>query len=60
MLRQYHLDAHLGCTLHYLIKIVNLEPQQNAVSIWFVMWVGYLTMMMFYFEAVQLKHKFAA
>jgi hypothetical protein len=52
MPRHHDLDAHLGGTLHDRIKIVNFEPQQDAVSIWLVAPIAYRTVMMFYFEAV--------
>ena len=52
MPRHDDLDAHLGGTLHSRIKIVNFEPQQDAVSIRLVVLIAYGTVMMFYFEVV--------
>jgi hypothetical protein len=52
-----NLDAHFGGALHGRLKIVDLEPQQHAVSIWFVIAIGNRAVMVFYFEAVQLKDK---
>ena len=53
------LDAHFGGALDDRVKIVNLEPQQYAVSIWLVVTIGDRAVMVFNFEAVQLKHKLA-
>jgi len=54
-----NFDAHLGGALHNRIVIVNLEPQQHTVSIRLVMAIADRAVMVFYFEAVQLKHKLA-
>lgn len=59
MPRNHDLDAHLGGTLHNCVKVVNFKPQQNAIAIGLVVPIAYRTVMMFYFEAVQLKNKFA-
>ena len=56
---QDDLDAHLRGTPHNCVKVVNFKPQQNAVSIRLVVPIGDGAVMMFHFEAVQLKHKFA-
>jgi hypothetical protein len=56
----YHdLDAHVRGALHNCVKVVDLEPQQHPVSIWFVITIADCAVMVFYFEAVQLKHKLA-
>lgn len=52
MPRHDDLDAHLGGTLDDRVKIVNFEPQQNSISIRFVVPIAYRTVMMFYFETV--------
>ena len=51
------LDAHLSYALHDSVKIFYLEPQQDAVSVGLVVLVAYGAMMMFDFEAVQLKNE---
>jgi len=49
----YHnLDVHLGGTLHDAVKVVNLEPKQDPVSIRFIVPIGYCTVMMLGIEAV--------
>jgi hypothetical protein len=55
--RDDNLDAHFGGALHERLKIVDLEPQQQPVSIRFVVAIGNRAVMVFYLEAVQLKHK---
>ena len=52
MLRNYDVHTHLCRTLGDAIKIVHLEPQQNAVPVWLVLWITYRSMMMPYLEAV--------
>jgi hypothetical protein len=52
MPRHDEVDAHLSGTLHDRVKIVNFEPQQDAVSIRLVVPIAYGTVMVFYFEAV--------
>ena len=59
MARHDDLHAHFGGALYDRFKIVNLEPQQQPVSIWFVIAIGNRAVMVFYFEAVQLKHQLA-
>lgn len=59
MARYNNLDAHFSGPLHDAIKILNLEPQQHAVSIWFVLTIADPTVMVFYFKAVQLKYELA-
>ena len=53
------LDAHFSGALHHRLKIVDLEPEQHPVSIWLVITVADRAVMVFYFEAVQLKNKLA-
>jgi len=52
-----NLDAHFSGALHDSFKIVDLEPQQHPVSIGPVIAIADRAMMMFHFEAVQLKDK---
>jgi hypothetical protein len=52
MTRHDDVDAHLSGALHDRVKIVNFEPQQDAVSIRLVVSIAYGTVMVFYFEAV--------
>ncbi len=54
-----NLDSHFSRPLHDRFKIVNLEPQQYPVPIWLVIGIANTTVVVFYFEAVQLKHKLA-
>jgi hypothetical protein len=54
MTRQDHLHAHFSSPLHNGIKVVYLEPEQYAVSVWPVITISDPTVVMLYFEAVQL------
>src|SRR5690348_13314830 len=49
---QHDVHTHRGCALYDRVKIVNLEPQQDSVPIWFVVRVAYGTVMVLHFEAV--------
>ena len=53
------LDAHFSGTLHDRVKVVYLEPQQYTVSVWLVITIADRTVIVFYFETVQLKDKLA-
>ena len=55
----HHLNTHFSRALHDCFEIVNLEPQQHSVSIRFVIGIADTPVMVFYFEAVQLKYKLA-
>ena len=59
MSRHDDLDAHFCGALHNRVKVVHLEPEQHAVSVWPVTRIADRTVMVFYFEAVQLKDKLA-
>jgi hypothetical protein len=59
MLGHDDLYAHFSRALHDCVKIVNFEPQQDSVSIRFVITIADWAVMMFYFETVQLKHELA-
>jgi hypothetical protein len=52
MTGQDDLDAHFSGALHYRVKVVDLEPEQYPVSIWFVITIANRTVMVFYFEAM--------
>jgi hypothetical protein len=56
---QDDFHAHFGGALHDRVEIVDLEPQQNTVSIWLVITISDRTVMMFHFEGVQLKDDLA-
>jgi len=53
------LHAHFSGALHDRVKVVYLEPQQYAVSVWLVITIADRAVMVFYFKAVQLKDKLA-
>jgi hypothetical protein len=52
-----YLHAHLSRALHHRVKVVHLEPQQYAISVWLIITITDQTVMVFYFEPVQLKDK---
>ena len=60
MLGQHNLDAHLAGPLHDRIKVLYLEPQQYTISVWLVITIADTTVMVLYFEAVQLKRNLSA
>jgi len=51
------LHAHFSGALDDCVKVINLEPQQYAISIRLVIAITDGTVMVFDFESVQLKHK---
>ena len=57
MLRQDDLHAHFSGALHNRVKVVYLEPQQDPISVRLVVAIGDRTVIVFHFEAVQLKDK---
>jgi hypothetical protein len=57
MPRHDNLDTHFSRPLHDRFKIVHLEPQQHPISIWPIVAIADRAVMMFHFEAVQLKDK---
>ena len=59
MPRHDNLDTHFSGALHDRFKIVDLEPQQHPISIWPIVATANRAVMMFHFEAVQLKDKLA-
>ena len=59
MTGQHNLNAHFGRALYNSLEIFNLEPQQYAIPIGSVVTIGDAAVMMFDFEAVQLKHQLA-
>jgi hypothetical protein len=52
MLRHNDLNVHFGSTINNRGEVVNLEPQQDSVSIRPVVTIRDRTMVMFGFEAV--------
>ena len=59
MPRHDDFHAHFSGTLHDRVKVVYLKPQQYTVSVWLVITIADRTVIVFYFEAVQLKDKLA-
>ena len=59
MFRQQDLNAHSSGTSYDCVEIVDLEPQQHSVSVWPIVRITHRAVMMFRFEAVQLKNKSA-
>lgn len=57
MARHDDLHAHFSRTLHDRVKVVYFEPQQYTVSVWLVIAIADRTVMVLYFEAMQLKNK---
>jgi len=57
MPRHDNLDTHFSGALHDCVKIVDLEPKQHPISVWLVIAIADRTVMVFHFEAVQLKDK---
>jgi len=55
--RQNDLHLHFRGALNDGIKVIYLEPQQNAVAIWFVIMVCNASVMMLDFETVELEHQ---
>jgi hypothetical protein len=56
---QHNFHAHLSGALQDLVKVVYFEPEQDAVSVGLVSAVANRPMMVFNFEAVQLKDQLA-
>ena len=59
MFGQHNLHAHLGGALQDRVKVVHFKPEQDAVSIGLVIAVANPPMVVFHFEAVQLKDQLA-
>jgi hypothetical protein len=53
------LHAHFGGALHNRVQVIHFEPQQYTVSVWLVITIANRTVIVLYFEAVQLKDKLA-
>ena len=54
-----NLHSHFSRALHDRVEVVYLEPQQYPVSVWLVITIADRAVIVFYFEAVQLKNKLA-
>jgi hypothetical protein len=56
---QDDLHAHFSRAPDHCVKVVDLEPQQDTVSVRLVVTIADPAVMVFHFEAVQLKDKLA-
>lgn len=56
---QRNFHAHFSGALHHRVKVVHFKPEQHAVSVGLVIAVANQSMMVFNFEAVQLKDQLA-
>jgi hypothetical protein len=52
-----NVNGHRSCSLHQIFEIIHLKPHQYAISIWQVVRVANGTMVVVYFEAVQLQNQ---
>ena len=52
----YSLDAHLDGTLRDSIKIVDLEPQQQSVAIWFIRRIANASVVVLDVEMMELQN----
>lgn len=59
MPRLHNLGAHLGRTLHNIVKVVHFKPEQDSIAIWFEMRIGNRSMIMFIDEAMKLQNQTA-
>jgi hypothetical protein len=59
MLGYDDLYAHFSRALHHRVKVVYFEPQQDSVSVRFVIAIADRAVMMLDFKTVQLKHELA-
>jgi hypothetical protein len=59
MLGHDNPHSHFRRALHDRVKVVYLEPQQYTVSVRLVITIADRAVIVFYFEAVQLKNKLA-
>ena len=57
MLGHDDLHAHFSGALHDCVEVINLEPQQYAISVRLVIAITDGTVMVFDFEPMQLKDK---
>jgi hypothetical protein len=55
----HNLGLHLLCASNRCIKIVNFEPDQDTIAVWFRIGVAYGPMIVLNFPAVQLEDEFA-
>jgi hypothetical protein len=56
---QHNFNAHLSGALQDRVKVVYFKPEQDAISVGFVIAVANRPMMVFNFKAVQLKDQLA-
>lgn len=59
MLGQHNFHTHVSGALYHCVKVLHLEPEQYAVSVGLVIAVPDRPMMVFNFEAVELKDQLA-
>jgi len=59
MAGQNHLDVQFLGAGRCRFKVVQLEPQQNAVSVWLEIRIPDGAVMVLHVPTVQLKHEFA-
>ena len=59
MARLDNLRLDLFGTRNGGIKVLNLKPKENAISVWFEVWVSEWTVVMLHIPAVQLKDQSA-
>ena len=57
VLRHNSVNAHSNSSLNHSLEVVHLKPQQYAMSIWQVVAVATRTVVVVYFEAVQLQNQ---
>ena len=55
MARKNNLDPHFDGTLHYLVKILHLEPEQHTIAVGPIRAIGDGAVMVLDFKAVQLQ-----
>jgi hypothetical protein len=59
MSRYDNLDAHFRSPLDHRVEVVHFEPQEHAVAVWFILAIANPAVMVFHFEAVELKNQLA-
>src|SRR5262245_49649330 len=55
MARHHHLDLHLLGPGHCRVKVVNLKPEKDTISMGFEIWITDRTVMVLHIPLVQLK-----
>lgn len=57
MPRDNNFQSHFSGALHDCVEIIDLEPEQHTISIRPIFTIPDRAVVMFHFEAVQLKYK---